>query len=153
MVQEQRGRQQLDQCFQAVMNKHPKKMRAACRILAAFRNVVRARRSVNAPASVASASLAAASTTGGAPRSGLSPSRPSPGALRQSAASVLLGSPPMQGSLASPNDGRGGGEGAAAGSPPRKSPVVDATGAAQRARTSMMMVPRRYKELHAQVWV
>ncbi|GIM04288.1 hypothetical protein Vretimale_8865 [Volvox reticuliferus] len=123
---------------------------AARRIQAAFRNVVRARRSVNALASVASASLAAASTTGAA-GSGLSPSRPSPGALRQSAASVLLGSPPMQGSPASPNYGRGGGEGAAAGSPPRKSPGVDATGAAQRARTSMMMGPRRYKELHAQV--
>ncbi|GIL76623.1 hypothetical protein Vretifemale_6122 [Volvox reticuliferus] len=204
-VQEQRGRQQLDQRFQAVMDKHREKMRileeekrtlmalpgsemeeyeqrrlmaaikvqahwrglvarrklaqsperirreqAARRIQAAFRNVVRARRSVNALASVASASLAAASTTGAA-GSGLSPSRPSPGALRQSAASVLLGSPPMQGSPASPNYGRGGGEGAAAGSPPRKSPGVDATGAAQRARTSMMMGPRRYKELHAQV--
>ncbi|GLC39304.1 hypothetical protein PLESTB_001576100 [Pleodorina starrii] len=206
-VQDQRNRQQLEQRFEAVMDKHRKKMRvlelekrallalpggdveeyeqrrllaaikvqahwrglvarrklarsperaqreqAARRIQAAFRNVLRSHRTFTALASTAaSAAAGLRGLAGGASP----PGRPSPGsALRQSGASVLMGSPELKGS---PAEGAGGGGGSRGPSPQRRGVLApqgmpaEGAGPGQAMRNAAVMGTRRYKELQAQV--
>ncbi|EFJ43579.1 hypothetical protein VOLCADRAFT_96187 [Volvox carteri f. nagariensis] len=222
-IQDQRSRQQLEQRFEAALDRHREKMRvlemekrallvlpgseveeyeqrrvmaavkvqahwrglvarrkmaqsperrrreqAARRIQAAFRNARGARGSSSAAplmtSAAATAAAPAAATSGNETSRG---GRRSPSWLRQSGTSVLLGSPQVQGSPATPRGGGGSGGEAVVASPPQRQGQGQraglSTGGAEAggssaaggdvhpARDASVMGPRRYKELHAQV--
>ncbi|PNW82568.1 hypothetical protein CHLRE_06g284300v5 [Chlamydomonas reinhardtii] len=199
-VAEQRGRQEMEQRFHTVMDKHREKIRileaekrallalpgaeleewerrrflAAVRVQAAWRGLVARRKMAKSPERArreqaalkiqaafkrilhskrASGALASAVAAAGNPlttATAAAAAQRQSYLMRQSGASVLLGSPRLQGS---PESARGGG-----GLSPQQQAAAGVTGLAAAAaaegavgRGSSVMGPRRYKELKAQV--